>query len=155
MQPAHDPPPAQRRVQPLHRHQDQPAVLHQGPKGATGSTRDIWFYEHPYPPGYKSYSKTKPIRIEEFEPEKKWWGQPDARGGFKGRKSGEQAWKVSAADIKAGGYNLDIKNPHDADTGPGDPDQLLAELERIRREGQQTLARLKQELAAALGGEDK
>ncbi len=117
------------------------------------ATRDVWFYEHPYPPGAKSYNKTKPIRIEEFEAEKKWWGQPGARGGFKGRKSGEQAWKVSAADIKAGGYNLDIKNPHDADTGPGDPDELLAELERIRREGQQTLARLKQELAAALGGE--
>ena len=113
-------------------------------------TRDIWFYEHPYPPGYKSYSKTKPIRINEFKPEKKWWGKPDVRGGFKGRKANEQVWKVSAADIKAGGYNLDIKNPHDADTGSGDPDELLAELERIRREGQQTLARLKQELAVAL-----
>jgi type I restriction enzyme M protein len=116
-------------------------------------TRDVWYYEHTYPPGYKSYSKTKPIRIEEFEAEKKWWGQPDARGGFKGRKQNEHAWRVSAREIKATGYNLDIKNPHDADTGPGDPDELLAELERIRREGQQTLARLKQELAAALGGE--
>ena len=27
-------------------------------------TKEVWFYEHPYPPGYKSYSKTKPIRIE-------------------------------------------------------------------------------------------
>ena len=118
-------------------------------------TRDIWFYEHPYPTGYKSYSKTKPIRIEEFEPEKSWWGRPDARGGFKGRKPNEHAWKVSTADIQAGGYNLDIKNPNAPDTGPGDPDQLLAELERIRREGRVTLARLKQELAAALtsGGE--
>jgi type I restriction enzyme M protein len=33
-------------------------------------TQEIWYYEHPYPPGYKSYSKTKPIRIEEFEVEK-------------------------------------------------------------------------------------
>lgn len=44
-------------------------------KGATvddGSehfhTDTIWYYEHPYPPGYKSYSKTKPIRLEEFKP---------------------------------------------------------------------------------------
>ena len=73
-----------------------PLFFTKGQKGATGSTRDIWFYEHPYPPDYKSYSKTKPIRIEEFELEKKWWGRPDARGGFKSRKSGEQAWKVSA-----------------------------------------------------------
>ena len=116
-------------------------------------TRDIWFYEHPYPPGAKSYNKTKPIRIEEFEPEKKWWGKPDARGGFKGRKANEQAWKVSADDIKSGGYNLDIKNPHDADTGPGDPDELLAELQNTDREIERTLSSLKQELAVALGGE--
>ena len=34
----------------------------------------IWFYEHPYPPGYKSYSKTKPIQLEEFKPIQDWWG---------------------------------------------------------------------------------
>ena len=38
-------------------------------------TRNVWYYEHHYPPGYKSYSKTKPIRIEEFEGEKKWWNK--------------------------------------------------------------------------------
>ena len=37
---------------------------------------EVWYYEHPYPEGYKSYSKTKPMRIEEFEPEKVWWGRP-------------------------------------------------------------------------------
>ncbi|NQT55698.1 MAG: SAM-dependent DNA methyltransferase [Desulfobacteraceae bacterium] len=65
-------------------------------------TKDVWYYEHPYPEGYKSYSKTNPLRIEEFEPEKKWW---------KKRKENEFAWKVSIKDIKAGGYNLDIKPP--------------------------------------------
>lgn len=35
-------------------------------------TETIWYYEHPYPPSYKSYSKTKPIRFEEFEPEQAW-----------------------------------------------------------------------------------
>jgi len=113
-------------------------------------TKDIWFYEHPYPPGAKSYNKTKPIRIEEFDAEKKWWGKPDARGGFKGRKASELAWKVTAAEIKENGYNLDIKNPHTADTGPGDPDELLAELESIRTASRQTLDQLKSELAAAL-----
>ena len=39
-------------------------------------TKEIWYYEHPYPPGVKSYNKTKPIRIEEFDAEKKWWGKP-------------------------------------------------------------------------------
>jgi type I restriction enzyme M protein len=29
-------------------------------------TKDVWFYEHPYPAGVKNYNKTKPMRIEEF-----------------------------------------------------------------------------------------
>jgi type I restriction enzyme M protein len=31
-------------------------------------TDTIWFYEHPYPAGYKSYSKTKPIRWKSSNP---------------------------------------------------------------------------------------
>jgi type I restriction enzyme M protein len=37
-------------------------------------TDTIWFYDHHYPSGYKSYSKTKPIRLEEFKPIQDWWG---------------------------------------------------------------------------------
>ena len=84
-------------------------------KGAP--TEAVWFYEHPYPPGYKSYSKTKPMRVEEFEPEKAWWPQ---------RTETEQAWKVTAAEIGERGHNLDIKNPNAPGDGPGDPDLLLA-----------------------------
>jgi type I restriction enzyme M protein len=69
VQPAHHRPPAQRRLQSLHRHPHQPALLHQGPP-----TTAVWYYEHPYPPGAKSYNKGKPIRIEEFEGERAWWG---------------------------------------------------------------------------------
>ncbi|MCB1777826.1 MAG: N-6 DNA methylase [Candidatus Competibacteraceae bacterium] len=59
-------------------------------------TETIWFYEHPYPPGYKSYSKTKPIRVEEFDPEIDWWGNED--NDFADRVENECAWKV---DFKA------------------------------------------------------
>lgn len=55
-------------------------------------TNTIWFYEHPYPPGYKSYSKTKPIRLEEFKPEQDWWG--DESDDFASREENEFAWKV-------------------------------------------------------------
>lgn len=66
-------------------------------------TKEVWYYEHPYPDGYKSYSKTKPMRIEEFEPEKAWWAS---------RQETEYAWKVSAADLAARGYDLDVPNPN-------------------------------------------
>ena len=36
-------------------------------------TQHIWFYEHKLPEGLKSYSKTNPIRNEEFDPIRKWW----------------------------------------------------------------------------------
>ncbi|EML9472467.1 N-6 DNA methylase [Enterobacter hormaechei] len=55
-------------------------------------TDTIWFYEHPYPTGYKSYSKTKPIRLEEFEPERGWWGSEE--NDFADRVENEFAWKV-------------------------------------------------------------
>ncbi len=55
-------------------------------------TDTIWFYEHPYPPGYKSYSKTKPIRLEEFKPEQDWWGTEE--NDFAYRVENEFAWKV-------------------------------------------------------------
>ena len=55
-------------------------------------TDTIWFYEHPYPPGYKSYSKTKPIRLEEFKPEQDWWGSE--ANNFADRVENEFAWKV-------------------------------------------------------------
>lgn len=55
-------------------------------------TDSIWFYEHPYPKGYKSYSKTKPIRLEEFKSEQDWWGSE--ANDFADRVENEFAWKV-------------------------------------------------------------
>jgi type I restriction enzyme M protein len=65
-------------------------------------TNDIWYYEHRMPEGYKSYSKTKPIQVKEFEPIKKWWYD---------RKESDISWKVSIDAIIERGYDLDIKNP--------------------------------------------
>ncbi len=62
-------------------------------------TDTIWFYEHRYPEGVKSYSKTKPLRIEEFQPIVEWWGSES--DGFAARVETEQAWKVDFQTIKA------------------------------------------------------
>jgi type I restriction enzyme M protein len=115
-------------------------------KGAP--TQSVWYYEHPYPPGAKSYNKGKPIRIEEFEAERAWWGSE--KDGFKTRVENEQAWRVPIEQIRAGGFNLDLKNPHNPDTGPGDVDHLLPEYEKLLTQIADTRAKLKQELHAAL-----
>lgn len=111
-------------------------------------TKEVWYYEHPYPPGAKSYNKGKPIHIEEFEAERKWWGSE--KDGFKARVENEQAWRVSIDTIKAANYNLDIKNPHNPDEGPGDVDHLLPEYEKLLEQIAATRAELKKQLQEAL-----
>lgn len=56
------------------------------------STETIWFYEHPYPEDQKSYSKSKPILLDEFKPEKAWWG--NEQNDFVERQESERAWRV-------------------------------------------------------------
>ncbi|MGA3845329.1 N-6 DNA methylase [Ralstonia nicotianae] len=113
-------------------------------------TREVWYYEHPYPAGYKSYSKTKPIRIEEFAPEKAWWGSE--ADGFASRVENEFAWKVSIETLKANGFNLDQKNPHRDEVVSHDPDELLAQYQRLSAEAQGLRDQLKCILAEALEG---
>ena len=108
-------------------------------------TQDVWFYEHPYPAGVKNYSKTKPMKFEEFQTEIDWWG--DEADGFVARVENEQAWKVSMADIIARNFNLDIKNPHIGEVITHDPNELLADYNRQ----QQEISALRQQLKTILG----
>ena len=79
-------------------------------------TKDVWYYEHPYPEGVKSYNKGKPINITEFDVEKAWWNN---------RKENQYAWKVSIDEIKQRGYNIDIKNPHQVADTLASPEDIL------------------------------
>jgi type I restriction enzyme M protein len=104
-------------------------------------TKAVWYYEHPYPEGYLSYSKTKPMRIEEFGPEKAWWVD---------RKETPLAWKVSVEQIRGRGYNLDIANPNAAQDRHEDPDTLLARFDRERTAAATVRDDLRKVLAEAL-----
>ena len=104
-------------------------------------TKDVWYYEHPYPEGYKSYSKTKPMRFEEFAPELAWWDK---------RVEHERAWRVSVEDLKARNYNLDLKNPNAPQDTHEDPDVLLERYTQARAEADRIREELKTALAACL-----
>ena len=83
-------------------------------------TKEIWYYQLSYPEGIKSYSKTKPMQLEEFEPIKDWWNN---------RKENEFAWKVSIEEIVKRDYDLDIKNPNAKNENIGkDSNALIDEL---------------------------
>ncbi|MFS8172943.1 N-6 DNA methylase [Vreelandella titanicae] len=111
-------------------------------------TENIWYYEHPYPEGYKNYSKTRPMKFAEFQTEIDWWG--DEADGFASREETHQAWKVSIDEIKARNYNLDIKNPWQGETITHDPEELLAQYQQQQAEIQQLRDQLKTILGDAL-----
>jgi len=114
-----------------------------------GATKAVWFFQHPYPEGYKSYSRSKPLTIGEFDLEKAWWGGATR----KGRTTTEHAWKLSAKDLAGRNYNLDCKNPHAVEINHRDPEELMAEYQEIVRKLEAARNALKQELMAALGGD--
>ena len=109
-------------------------------------TKDIWFYEHRIPEGQKAYSMTRPIRVEHLHPCVKWWGGEKRRG----RKESEVAWKVTADEVKARGYNLDFKNPHTVADDHGDPEELLQQLDAAEKEAMSLRDQLKAILEKAL-----
>jgi len=105
-------------------------------------TKEIWYYEHQLPEGVKAYNKTKPMRLSEFDEEKKWWTK---------RKETEKAWKVSAKDIAANNYNLDIKNPNAPVEIHEDPEELLTQYAASVKAVKSLQDQLKASLQQSLG----
>lgn len=68
-------------------------------------TKEVWYYEMQLPAGLRAYTKTKPIKDEEFEPLKKWWNSRE-------KEVTPNAWCVPIKDIIDRNWNLDIKNPN-------------------------------------------
>ena len=104
-------------------------------------TEEIWYFEHPLPDGYKQYTKTRPIRIEEFDLEKGWWDE---------REENEYAWRVSIEEVKGRSYNLDIDNPYKDEEMLGDPVKLLARYQKQAAAAAEIRQQLRDTLAEAL-----
>lgn len=102
-------------------------------------TSEVWFYELPLPEGRSSYSKTKPLQYEDFEPCQAWWDN---------RTETLQAWKVPVQQILDNGCNLDIKNPNAAqDLEHLPPDQLVADIIAKEHRILDIMAEIKQALS--------
>ncbi len=67
-----------------------------------GPTRDIWYYEQPKRADGANYTKSKPMKSEEFDACIAW---------FNDRQENDLAWKVPVGEILASGCNLDRRNP--------------------------------------------
>jgi len=108
-------------------------------------TKEIWYYEHPYPEGKTSYSTSSPITVEEFDVEKKWWNK---------REENEHAWKVSIDEIISHNYNLDITNPRTPIDVLESPEELLKTYNNKQKEVKKVLEQIRTVITEALSYHD-
>lgn len=115
----------------------------------THPTEETWFYRLDMPQGYKHFSKTKPMKIEHFQPVLDWWNdrQELAEDGF------DKAKKFTAQQLTEElGYNLDqCGYPHEEE-------EILAPMDLIQRYEEQRASlnaeidRVLAEITSLLGG---
>lgn len=90
----------------------------------THPTEETWFYRLDMPKGYKHFSKTKPMKLEHFQPVFDWWNnrQEITEDGF------QKAKKFTAKELSEDfGYNLDqCGYPHEEE-------EILAPMDLIHR----------------------
>jgi type I restriction enzyme M protein len=111
-----------------------------------GPTESIWFYEHLPPSGRRNYTKTRPLRSEEFGPLLDWWDS---------RSPSPVAWEVAVSDVLSYGpdgrvvsCDLDQKNPAAMESLELRPSgELAAELRATEEEILQLLEELHPHLA--------
>lgn len=76
----------------------------------TKATEDVWFYRLDMPEGYKHFSKTKPMRLEHFQPVIEWWHDRTEIV----IDDWDKAKKFPAAAIRENNYNLNLCGfPHE------------------------------------------
>lgn len=115
----------------------------------THPTDETWFYRLDMPEGYKHFSKTKPMKLEHFQPVMDWWDnrQEINEDGF------DKAKKFTAQQLtEEFGYNLDqCGYPHEEE-------EILAPMDLIQRYEEQRASlnaeidRVLGEISAILGG---
>ena len=115
----------------------------------TGPTKETWFYRLDMPEGYKHFSKTKPMKLEHFQPVMEWWNdrkELEVDGFPKAKKFTVQQMTGEL------GYNLDqCGYPHEEE-------EILAPLDLIHRYEEQRASlnaeidRVLAQITAILGG---
>ncbi len=115
----------------------------------THPTQETWFYRLDMPEGYKHFSKTKPMKLEHFQPVLDWWDnrQELTEEGF------DKAKKFTVEQLTEElGYNLDqCGYPHEEE-------EILAPMDLIQRYEEQRASlnaeidRVLEQITAMLGG---
>lgn len=116
----------------------------------TGKTDETWFYRLDMPDGYKHFSKTKPMKVEHFQPAIEWWNdrKPLTLDGFD--KARCFTYNEMTEDL---GFNLDQCGfPHEEEEIL-DPLDLIHRYEEERASLNAEIDRVLAEITAKLGGQ--
>ena len=115
----------------------------------TGPTKETWIYRLDKPEGYKNFSKTKPMKLEHFEPVISWWHerQEILVDGF------DKAKKFTREELEEKyGYNLDLCGyPHEEEVILA-PHDLIHEYQEERASLNAEIDRVLEEIEKLLGG---
>lgn len=115
----------------------------------TKPTTETWFYRLDIPEGYKHFSKTKPMKLEHFDPVVEWWDnrqEINVEGFNKAKK-----YTVSQLSEELG-YNLDqCGYPHEEEEIL-DPMDLIYEYEERRASLNAEIDRVLADITTILGG---
>ena len=115
----------------------------------TSPTKETWFYRLDMPEGYKHFSKTKPMKLEHFDPVAEWWNdrKPLNVDGF------DKARCYTAEELSVDlGYNLDQCGfPHEEEEIL-DPQDLIHRYQEERASLNAEIDRVLAEITEKLGG---
>lgn len=115
----------------------------------TGSTKETWFYRLDMPEGYKHFSKTKPMKLEHFDPVIDWWNDRQAFvvDGF------DKAKKFTVQQLTEDlGYNLDQCGYPHAEEEILNPLDLIQRYEEERASLNAEIDQVLAKITAILGG---
>ena len=130
----------------------------------TKPTEETWFYRLDMPEGYKHFSKTKPMKLEHFEPVIGWWNnrQEISIDGFDKAKK-YTAYKTENGDIELRdsnglvitNYNLDLCGYPHIEEEILDPMDLIQRYQEERASLNAEIDRVLADITAILGGGQK
>lgn len=115
----------------------------------TKPTEETWFYRLDMPAGYKHFSKTKPMKLEHFDPVVQWWHdrQEITVDGF------DKAKKFTVQQLTDElGYNLDQCGYPHIEEEILDPMDLIQRYQEERASLNAEIDRVLAQITAILGG---
>ena len=113
----------------------------------THPTEETWFYRLDMPEGYKNFSKTKPMKLDHFQPAMDWWNNREEINvdGF------DKSKKYTYAELEEKGFNIDLCGyPHEEEEILP-PKELIQQYQKKRKSLNADIDRILAQITDILG----